>query len=104
MSHSEDSHHAESNESSPTSSPDVHQSDRKDSTGGMGPWRKALQDIAPYLDLGWRLAGVAAFPPLLGAFVDVQFQTTPWGLFVGATVGLVGAGLQLWRLQQDFHS
>lgn len=69
-----------------------------------GGWKKALREIAPYLDLGWRLAGAAAFPPLIGAFVDVQLQMSPWGLLVGAVVGLVGASLQLRRLQQEFHS
>lgn len=61
-----------------------------------------LRDIAPYLDLGWRLAGAAAFPPLIGAFIDVQFQTAPWGVLTGSLIGIVGAALQLRRIQQDF--
>lgn len=104
MSHDGDGPHAESDEASTSRPPSARQSAQKNSTEDAGPWRSALQDIAPYLDLGWRLAGVAAFPPLIGALVDVQFQTAPWGLFVGATVGLVGAGLQLWRLQEEFHA
>ena len=61
-----------------------------------------LRDIAPYLDLGWRLAGAAAFPPLIGAFIDGQFQTAPWGVLTGALIGIAGAALQLRRIQQDF--
>ena len=61
-----------------------------------------LRDIAPYLDVGWRLAGAAAFPPLIGAFIDVQFQTAPWGGLTGALIGGVGAALQLRRIQQEF--
>lgn len=90
-------------ESSGTSESDTSAPDTSSSGNGLGI-RKALRDIAPYLDLGWRLAGAAAFPPLLGAFVDVQFQTAPWGLFIGALIGLVGTGLQLRRLQQEFPS
>jgi len=90
-------------ESSGTSESDTSAPDTPSSGNGLGI-RKALRDIAPYLDLGWRLAGAAAFPPLLGAFVDVQFQTAPWGLFIGALIGLIGTGLQLRRLQQEFPS
>ncbi|MEF8815764.1 MAG: hypothetical protein V5A20_02895 [Salinibacter sp.] len=103
MNHAGDRAHAESGESS-TPRSDASQSDQKDPPEGPGPWRSALRDIAPYLDLGWRLMGVAAFPPLIGAYVDWQLQTAPWGLFVGAAIGLVGSGLQLRRLQQEFHS
>ena len=91
----------ESTADAPHGSP---QSRKEKAPGESGGWAQALRDIAPYLDLGWRLAGAAAFPPLIGALVDVQFQTTPWGVFVGAGVGLVGAGLQLRRLQQEFRS
>ena len=103
MSHSGDRAHAESDES-PTDRSGASRGDEEDSPEGGGPWRRALRDIAPYLDLGWRLVGVAAFPPLIGAYVDWQLQTAPWGLFVGAAIGLVGSGLQLQRLQQEFRS
>jgi F0F1-type ATP synthase assembly protein I len=59
--------------------------------------------MAPYLDLGWRLAGAAAFPPILGYFlVDLWLGTTPWGLLAGAALGLAAAFLQLKRLQEEF--
>ena len=63
---------------------------------------KAMRDVAPYLDLGWRLAGSAAFPPLIGIAVDVWLGTLPWGLLVGSVLGLSAAVLQLTRLQDDF--
>jgi len=103
MNHADDRAHPDSGESS-TDRSGPSQSEQEDSSEGDGPWRGALRDIAPYLDLGWRIMGVAAFPPLIGAYIDWQFQITPWGLFVGASIGLVGAGLQLRRLQQEFHS
>jgi F0F1-type ATP synthase assembly protein I len=58
--------------------------------------------MAPYLDLGWRLAGSAAFPPILGYLVvDVWFGTAPWGLLIGAALGLAAAVLQLKRLHEE---
>ncbi|PSQ87859.1 MAG: hypothetical protein BRD43_05425 [Bacteroidetes bacterium QS_4_64_154] len=74
------------------------------SSGGGSALRKALRDIAPYLDLGWRLAGTASFPPLLGFGLDLWLHTTPWMLFGGCVVGLLGAVLQLNRLQNEFSS
>lgn len=68
----------------------------------MSDWVDAVRDMAPYLDLGWRLAGSAAFPPLIGYFaVDAWWGTTPWGLLTGCVLGLAAAGLQLKRLQED---
>lgn len=69
--------------------------------GGLG---KALRDIAPYLDLGWRLAGTAAFPPLLGLALDLWLETAPWLLLGGCGIGLAGAVLQLMRLQDEVSS
>ncbi len=65
-------------------------------------WGRALRDIAPYLDLGWRLAGTAAGPPILGFGIDLWLQTTPWMLLGGCVFGLAGAILQLKRLQGEF--
>lgn len=104
MSHAEDAPHGESDEPPTDSSRESHDPRKTDAPRDGGTWRQALQDIAPYLDLGWRLAGAGAFPPLIGAFVDVQLQTTPWGVLTGAAVGLVGAGLQLRRLQREFQT
>lgn len=59
---------------------------------------RALRDVAPYLDLGWRLAGTTAGPPGVGLLIDLWLQTTPWFLFGGCVVGLAGAVLQLRRL------
>jgi F0F1-type ATP synthase assembly protein I len=69
----------------------------------MADWMAALRDVAPYLDLGWRLAVSTAAPPLLGHFlIDDWWGTTPWGVLVGAVLGITVAGMQLRRLQVDF--
>ena len=69
--------------------------------GGLSDWLEALRDVAPYLDLGWRLAGAASFPPLIGYAIDVWLGTLPWGVLIGAAVGLASAGVQLRRLQSE---
>jgi hypothetical protein len=73
-------------------------------SGAGSALRKALRDVAPYLDLGWRLAGTAAFPPLLGFGLDLWLHTTPWMLLGGSVLGLVGAVFQLKRLQEGLSS
>jgi len=70
------------------------------SSGGMG-WKKALRDVAPYLDLGWRLAGTAAGPPTLGMGVDLWLGTMPWMTLAGAGLGLASAALVLSRVYDD---
>lgn len=73
-------------------------------SGDESAWGRALRDIAPYLDLGWRLAGTTAGPPGLGLIIDLWLQTTPWFLLGGCVVGLAAAVLQLKRLQGEVHS
>lgn len=77
-------------------------SDSRDSSGGVDAWMRALREVAPYLDLGWRLAGSAAGPPLVGYAVDVWLDTVPWGLLIGCLFGLLLVIVQLRRLQQEF--
>lgn len=76
-------------------------SDRS-SAGGLSAWTDAVQDMAPYLDLGWRLAAAAAGPPMLGYFlVDFWLGTTPWGVLGGAALGAATAGVQLKQLHRE---
>lgn len=65
-------------------------------------WTATLRDITPYIDLGWRLMAAAAGPPVIGFAVDAGMGTDPWGLLVGGGIGLVGATLQLVRLNDEF--
>lgn len=89
--------------SSPGSSPspDDPDAENRSQSGGLSDWKEALRDMAPYLDLGWRLAGAAAFPPLIGYAVDAWLGTLPGGVLVGASVGLASALVQLRRLQAE---
>lgn len=92
------------NASERNSASDNNGSDRS-SSGGLSAWTDAVRDMAPYLDLGWRLTAAAAGPPLLGHFcVDLWFGTTPWGILAGAGIGILAAGVQLKRVQHEFSS
>jgi len=77
---------------------------RSSAVGEESAWSRALRDVAPYLDLGWRLAGTTAFPPLLGFGFDLWLETTPWLLLGGCVMGLLGAVLQLRRLRGEATS
>lgn len=66
-----------------------------DSSSAWTDWMDALREMAPYLDLGWRVAGAAVLPPLIGYGLDVLLQTLPWGLLLGCGVGLAAATLQV---------
>ena len=76
----------------------------KSSSGDASALRKALRDVAPYLDLGWRLAGTVSGPPLGGALLDHWLQTAPWFLIGGCVLGFAGGILQLVRLQEEFSA
>lgn len=76
--------------------------DRSSSSGGLSDWTEALQDMAPYLHLGWSLAGTAAGPPLLGFAVDWWLGTLPWGLLAGGALAVAAVMIQLKRLQEEF--
>lgn len=75
-------------------------------TSQRGPdwsaWIATLRDVSPYLDLGWRLMGAAAFPAIIGYGVDVGLGTNPWGVLVGGALGLAAAAVQLMRLNDEF--
>jgi len=90
----------ESNPAGPPSSDDArpHHEASADGPSALG---RALRDVAPHLDLGWRLAATTAGPPVLGVLIDLWLETTPWFLLAGCVVGLTGAVLVLRRLQDS---
>lgn len=48
-----------------------------------------------YSGIGLELVGAVAGLALLGYWIDRRFDSAPWGLLVGASVGIVGG---LWNL------
>lgn len=79
----------------PPNDPDASEEKEATSQGMMGDWSNALRDVAPFLDLGWRIAATVALPPLVGYAVDVAMGTLPWGALVGCVLGLLATGVLL---------
>jgi hypothetical protein len=69
----------------------------------LADWREALQDVAPYLDLGWRVAGAAALPPIGGWGLDWWLGTSPWALLTGTALGLAASVLQLRQVGHELE-
>jgi hypothetical protein len=82
-------------------SPDDGRPSRNDREPEASIWRMALRDVAPFLDVGWRIAGATALPPLLGYAVDAWLGTTPWAVLAGCVLGLLAAGLQFRALSEE---
>ena len=78
-----------------SNNPDAIEEEENTSPGTMADWSDALRDVAPFLDLGSRIAATVALPPLFGYAVDVALGTLPWGVLAGCTLGLLGAGVLL---------
>lgn len=73
------------------------------SSGGLEDWNKAFREVAPYLDLGWRLAATAAVPPLLGYGIDVWIHTFPWGILLGCGVALAATVVLLKQIGDELQ-
>ena len=84
-----------------TPTPDAEEDRPEASSGPWADWARAYREVAPYLDLGWRIVGAAAFPPLIGYGADLALGTVPWGVLMGAAVGLMGAVLQLRQVSDE---
>jgi F0F1-type ATP synthase assembly protein I len=82
-------------------SEDENRSSRRDREPEASIWRMALRDVAPFLDVGWRIAGATALPPLLGYAADAWLETTPWMVLVGCVLGLLAAGFQFRALGEE---
>lgn len=54
------------------------------------------------LGAGFELAGLVVILTLLGYWLDTRWQTSPWLLLTGATLGCIGGFYQLWQLARRF--
>ena len=58
--------------------------------GSSSPWLR-------YAGLGLELAGAVAILTLLGWWIDGRFGTAPWGVLLGALLGMTGGMVNLVR-------
>lgn len=71
-----------------------------DSSPSSG-WLKAFREIAPYLDLGWRIAlGLGLFIGA-GYGLDRWWGTLPWFTITGAIFGMVSVFVQIYRVSEQ---
>ena len=70
---------------------------RRSRAPGMG----AMQEAGPYMGLGLQVAGGLLFFVGLGYFADGYLGTTPWGMVVGAVLGMVGVIALLVRVSNE---
>lgn len=66
-------------------------------------WLRALRDVAPYLDIGWRIAvGLVLF--IGGGYaLDRWWGTLPWLTVVGAMFGMVSVFVQIYRIGEQME-
>jgi ATP synthase protein I len=60
-----------------------------------------LRETAPYLGLGIQLAAVVLVSYFVGSWADGKFNTTPWLMLTGVTIGVVGGFWQFLRTVMD---
>ena len=65
---------------------------------GLAGWNASMMEAGPYLSLGLQTAFSMAFFVGLGYLVDRWLGSEPWGLLVGAALGMVAVISLLVRL------
>jgi hypothetical protein len=68
--------------------------------GAMAQWNVGMMEAGPYLGLGLQSAFAMAFFVGLGYLVDGWLGSRPWGIVVGAVLGMVGVLALLVRLSK----
>ena len=61
----------------------------------------AMQEAGPFIGLGLQVAGGLLFFVGLGYLADGYFGTTPWGMVVGAVLGMTGVLALLIRIANE---
>ncbi len=71
---------------------------RKPSRSTLGTWGADMVEAGPYLSLGLQSAASMAFFVGVGYLMDGWLGTRPWGLIVGAVLGMTAVITLLVRL------
>lgn len=75
---------------------------RDPSSEGGNTWQKTLREVAPYLDLGWRVAISIVLFTVGGYYLDQWWGTMPWLTVVGALCGMGMVFIQIFQLSGTF--
>jgi F0F1-type ATP synthase assembly protein I len=69
-------------------------------TGEKKGFSAAFREVAPYLDLGWRLAVSMGVGVLGGLWLDRRLHTTPLFLLTGTFLGAVSG---IWTIYKTVY-
>ncbi len=68
---------------------------------GGSDWHNVLREVAPYLDLGWRVAVSIVLFTVGGYYLDRWWGTMPWMTVVGALLGMGMVFVQIFQLDRS---
>ncbi len=71
---------------------------------GLAGWNASMMEAGPYLGLGLQSAFAMAFFVGLGYLVDRGLGSRPWGMIVGAVLGIVAVITLLVRLANQANA
>ncbi len=57
-----------------------------------------LNKYAELMGLGIEMAASMVLPVVVGIYIDHRFESTPWGVLVGALLGMVSMALKLYKV------
>ncbi len=57
-----------------------------------------LNKYAELMGIGIEMAVSMVLPVLVGIYIDHRFDTTPWGVLVGAFLGMASMALKLYKV------
>ena len=77
---------------------------RRSAGPGITSWSGSMIEAGPYLTLGLQSAFAMAFFVGIGYLVDGWLGSRPWGMIVGAAVGMVGVITLLTRLAKQANA
>ncbi len=63
----------------------------KDPSSGKESKQSVLQQLAPYLTIGFQLAATVTIFFFAGRWLDGKFRTAPWCMIVMTLIGIAGA-------------
>ena len=77
--------------------------DRHSSEDTRSSYRKALEEVGPYLGLGLQIGATMAFFVGLGYLVDSWLATDPVFVLVGAVLGMTALVVQLVQISNRLN-
>jgi F0F1-type ATP synthase assembly protein I len=57
-----------------------------------------LNKYAELMGLGIEMAASMVLPVVIGIYIDHRFESTPWGVLIGAFLGMVAMALKLYKV------